>query len=153
MARGRAPAPVQAPDLRAKPEPASSPLISPSANLPADAGTSLLLPSVFSPTACFEQELGVIAAYQAAGLRTTVCRRRWFLAWKPISSSPNGEPPQVCGTVFRVCALPDQQILTQTPGHRQVISWCHAKDFGVRFLKWPELPPTRVGQLAPSQTA
>src|ERR1700686_1684683 len=36
------------------------------------------------------------------GTRSTVTRRScWFHLWEPISSSPVGEPPQVCDTISR----------------------------------------------------
>jgi hypothetical protein len=79
------------------------------------------------PTSVLEQELGVVAACQAAGLSfnlTYISRRRWFLifTWEPISSSPAGEPPQVCDNVLRIDAIPERD---SYPGLRLFASFCY----------------------------
>jgi hypothetical protein len=59
---------------------------------------------------CIEQELGVNAACQAAGLSTT-CRRRWFFTNGTNLVLPIEEPPQVLRHAFPEGALPEKQLL------------------------------------------
>jgi hypothetical protein len=88
----------------------------------------------------FEQELGVIAARQAAGLTVqhhSVRRCRFLTSWEPISFSPVGEPPQVLRHCFsRSGAFPKKIFLLDLRITGKLYLRIHSIIFWVRFPKW-----------------